>query len=125
MSVSKEEVLDSIAQMSVTEVMELVAMMEKRFGVSAAMAAPVAATNAGGDSPEVEEKDSFTVVLSSFNTQKVAVIKAVRAMTSLGLKEAKDLVEGVPSTVHENVSKEEADKYKAQLEEAGASVELK
>lgn len=124
MSVSKEEVLESIAQMSVTEVMELVAMMESRFGVSAAMAAPVAAADAG-DTPEVEEKDSFTVVLSSFNTQKVAVIKAVRAITSLGLKEAKDLVEGVPSTVHENVSKEEADKYKARLEEAGASVELK
>ena len=125
MAVSKEEILDTISNMSVMEVVDLVEAMEEKFGVSAAAvaAAPVAA--ADGATAEEEVKSSFDVVLTGFGDRKVAVIKAVRAVTTLGLKEAKDLVEGAPATVKEGVATEEAEEMKKQLEEAGASVELK
>ncbi|NNC23661.1 50S ribosomal protein L7/L12 [Salinisphaera sp. USBA-960] len=125
MAATKEEVLESISQMSVMEVVELVEMMEEKFGVSAA--APVAAAPAaGGDAPaEAEEQTEFDVVLSSPGDNKVGVIKAVRAITDQGLKEAKEVVENVPSTLKEGVEKADADEMKSQLEEAGASVELK
>ena len=124
MAVSREEILDAISNMSVMEVVDLVSMMEEKFGVSAAAVA--AAPVAGGAAAEEEEaKSSFDVVLNSFGENKVAVIKAVRAVTSLGLKEAKDLVEGAPATVKEGVATEEAEEMKKQLEDAGASVELK
>ena len=125
MAVSREEILDTISNMSVMEVVDLVAAMEEKFGVSAAAiaAAPMAA--ADGAAAEEEAKSSFDVVLTSFGAHKVAVIKAVRAVTSLGLKEAKDLVESAPATVKEGMATEEAEEMKKQLEEAGASVELK
>ncbi len=125
MAVSKDEMLEAIANMTVMEVVELVEAMEEKFGVSAAaVAAPVAA--AAGDAPAAaEEKDEFDVVMTSFGENKVGVIKAVRAITGLGLKEAKDMVEGVPSTVKEAAGKAEAEDLKKQLEEAGAAVELK
>lgn len=125
MAVSKEDILETIANMTVMEVVELVEAMEEKFGVSAAAvaAAPVAAAAAAG--PAAEEKTEFDVVMSSFGDNKVAVIKAVRAITGLGLKEAKDMVEGAPSTVKEGASKDEAEQIKKQLEEAGATVELK
>jgi large subunit ribosomal protein L7/L12 len=126
MAVAKEEILETIANMTVMEVVELVEAMEEKFGVSAAAAvaaAPVAA--AGGAEAAVEEKTEFDVVMSSFGGNKVAVIKAVRGITGLGLKEAKELVEGAPSTIKEAVSKDDAENMKKQLEEAGASVELK
>jgi len=126
MAVTKEDILEAIAQMSVMDVVDLVSMMEEKFGVSAAMAvaaAPVAA--AGGDAAAVEEKTEFDVVMTSFGANKVGVIKVVRAITGLGLKEAKDMVEGVPSTVKEAAPKDEAEKIKKELEEAGASVEIK
>ena len=125
MAVSKEDILETIANMTVVEVVELVEAMEEKFGVSAAAvaAAPVAA--AGGGEAAAEEKTEFDVVMSSFGSNKVAVIKAVRGITGLGLKEAKELVEGAPSNIKEGVSKQEAEEIKKQLEEAGASVELK
>ena len=125
MAVSKEDILETIANMTVMEVVELVEAMEEKFGVSSAAvaAAPVAAAAAAG--PAAEEKTEFDVVMSSFGDNKVAVIKAVRAITGLGLKEAKDMVEGAPSTVKEGASKDEAEQIKKQLEEAGATVELK
>ncbi|MXX99044.1 MAG: 50S ribosomal protein L7/L12 [Gammaproteobacteria bacterium] len=124
MAVSKEDILDAISNMSVMEVVDLVSAMEEKFGVSAAaMAAPAAA--AAGGATEEEAKSAFDIVLTSFGDNKVAVIKAVRAVTNLGLKEAKDMVEGAPSTVKEGVKTEEAEEVKKQLEEAGASVELK
>ena len=125
MAVSREEILDAISNMSVMEVVDLVSAMEEKFGVSAAAvaAAPVAA--GGGAVAEEEAKSAFDVVLTSFGDNKVSVIKAVRALTSLGLKEAKDMVEGAPATVKESVATEEAEGMKKQLEEAGASVELK
>ena len=126
MAVSKENILETISNMSVMEVVDLVSAMEEKFGVSAAAAvaaAPVAvASDAGG---AVEEKDEFDVVLGSFGEKKVAVIKAVRAITGLGLKEAKDMVESAPTTIKEAASKGEAEELKKQLEEAGATVELK
>ncbi len=127
MAVSKEEILETIANMTVLEVVELVEAMEEKFGVSAAMAVgPVAAAlGAGAAAEAVEEKTEFDVVLTSFGENKVAVIKAVRAITALGLKEAKDLVEGVPSPVKEGIGKEEAEEIKKKLEEAGASVQVK
>lgn len=126
MAVSKEDILETIANMTVVEVVELVEAMEEKFGVSAAAvaAAPVAAA-AGGEAAAAEEKTEFDVVMSSFGSNKVAVIKAVRGITGLGLKEAKELVEGAPSNIKEGVTKEEAEEIKKQLEEAGASVELK
>ena len=126
MAVSKEDILETISEMSVMEVVDLISAMEEKFGVSAA-AAVAAAPAAGGDvgSDEAAEKDEFDVVMSSFGSNKVAVIKVVRAVTGLGLKEAKDMVEGAPSTVKEAAAKEEAEAIKKQLEEAGAAVELK
>lgn len=124
MAVTKEDILNTIANMTVMEVVELVEAMEEKFGVSAAAvaAAPVAVAAAA---PAAEEKTEFDVVMTSFGDNKVNVIKAVRAITGLGLKEAKDLVEGAPSTVKEAVSKADAEKMKKELEEAGAKVELK
>ena len=122
---SNEDILGAIADMSVMDVVELVSAMEKKFGVSAAAvaAAPVAAAADAGAA--VEEKTEFNVMLTSFGEKKVAVIKAVRTITGLGLKEAKDLVESAPAAVKEGASKAEADDIQKQLEEAGASVELK
>ncbi len=127
MAVSKEDILDTIANMSVMEVVDLISAMEEKFGVSAAAPVAVAAAPAaaGGEAAPVEEQTEFDVVLSSFGSNKVAVIKAVRAMTGLGLKEAKEAVEGAPNTIKEGVSKEESEEVKKQLEEAGATVEVK
>jgi large subunit ribosomal protein L7/L12 len=124
MAVSKDDILETIANMSVMEVVELIEAMEEKFGVSAA-AAVAAAPAAAGAAEAAAEKDEFDVVMTSFGDNKVSVIKAVRAITGLGLKEAKDMVEGAPSTIKEGASKDEAEDVKKQLEEAGASVELK
>ncbi len=126
MAVSKEDILETISEMSVMEVVDLISAMEEKFGVSAA-AAVAAAPAAGGDAggAAAEEKTEFDVVMSSFGGNKVAVIKVVRAVTGLGLKEAKEMVEGAPSTVKEAAAKDEAEDIKKQLEEAGAAVELK
>ena len=124
MAVSKEDILETIANMSVMDVVELVEAMEEKFGVSAAAAVAVAAPAAAGEAA-AEEKDAFDVVMTSFGANKVSVIKAVRGITGLGLKEAKDMVEGTPATVKEGATKAEAEDLKKQLEEAGASVELK
>ena len=126
MALSKEEILEGIAELSVMDVVELVSAMEEKFGVSAAAAVAVAAPAAGGDAGEAAaEQDEFDVVLTAAGEKKVNVIKVVRAITGLGLKEAKDMVDGAPSTVKEAANKEEAADIKKQLEEAGASVELK
>jgi len=126
MAVSKEDILDTISNMSVMEVVDLISAMEEKFGVTAAAAVAAApAAAAGGEAAAAEEKTEFDVVLSSFGENKVAVIKVVRTLTGLGLKEAKDMVEGAPSTVKEGVSKDEAETVKKQLEEAGAQVEVK
>lgn len=128
MALTKEEILNAIAEMSVMDVVELVAAMEEKFGVSAqaavAIAAPPAASGDGA-AAAAEEKTEFDVVLASSGEKKVNVIKVVRAITGLGLKEAKDLVDGAPATVKEGISKAEAEDAKKQLEEAGATVELK
>ena len=126
MSLSREEVLDAIAEMSVMDVVQLVEAMEEKFGVSAAAAvaaAPVAA--AGGDAAPAEAKDEFDIVLTAAGDKKVNVIKAVRGITGLGLKEAKEMVDGAPSTLKEAAPKAEAEEAKKALEEAGATVELK
>lgn len=123
MTVSKNEILDTISNMSVMEVVELIKAMEEKFGVSAAAAAVAVAAPAAAAA--VEEQTEFNVIMSSFGANKVNVIKVVRAITGLGLKEAKDLVEGAPSTIKEAVSKDEAAKLKKELEEAGATVEVK
>ncbi len=126
---SKDEILDAISSMSVLELSELLKAFEDRFGVTAA--APMAVAGSAGpaagaaDAPVVEEQDEFDVVLTGSGDKKIQVIKEVRALTNLGLKEAKDLVDGAPKAVLEKVSKEDADKAKAQLEAAGATVELK
>ncbi|BBA35236.1 50S ribosomal protein L7/L12 [Methylocaldum marinum] len=125
MAVSKEEILETIASMTVMEVVDLISAMEEKFGVSAAAAVAVAAPSAAAAAPAVEEKTEFDVVMTSFGENKVNVIKVIRTITGLGLKEAKDLVEGVPSTVKEGVSKQEAEDIKKQLVEAGAAVEIK
>ena len=126
MALSKQEILDAIAEMSVLDLSELIKDMEEKFGVSAAAAVAVAGPAAAGEvAAAAEEKDEFDVVLTGFGEKKVGVIKVVRAITGLGLKEAKDLVEGVPSPVKEGASKDEAEDLKKQLEEAGASVEVK
>ncbi|RLA35449.1 MAG: 50S ribosomal protein L7/L12 [Gammaproteobacteria bacterium] len=126
MAVSKEEILEAISEMSVMEVVDLISMMEEKFGVSAAAAVAAAPAAGGGEAAAaVEEQTEFDVVLTSFGEKKVAVIKAVRSMTGLGLKEAKDLVEGAPNAVKEGISKDEAEKLKSELEETGATVELK
>jgi large subunit ribosomal protein L7/L12 len=126
MALSKEDILNAIAEMSVMEVVELVSAMEEKFGVSAQAAVAVAAPAAAdAGAAAAEEKTEFDVVLSSVGEKKVNVIKAVRALTGLGLKEAKDMVDGAPATIKEGASKEEAEDAKKQLEEAGATVELK
>ena len=127
MAVSKDDILEAISNMSVMEVVDLIGAMEEKFGVSAAaaVAAAPAAAGAAGDAAVAEEQTEFDVVMTSFGANKVSVIKAVRALTGLGLKEAKDTVEGVPATVKEGVSKDDAEEAKKQLEEAGAAVELK
>ena len=125
MAVSKDDILETISNMSVMEVVDLISAMEEKFGVSAA-AAVAAAPAAGGDAGEAAaEKDEFDVVITGFGENKVAAIKAVRAITGLGLKEAKDAVESAPTVLKEAVSKGEAEEVKKQLEEAGATVELK
>ena len=126
MAVSQEDILETISNMSVMEVVDLISAMEEKFGVSAAAAvaaAPAAAADAGGEA--AAEKDEFDVVLAGVGDNKVAVIKAVRAITGQGLKDAKDTVEGAPATIKEGASKDEAEEIKKSLEEAGASVELK
>ncbi|MEL0048184.1 MAG: 50S ribosomal protein L7/L12 [Gammaproteobacteria bacterium] len=128
MSLSKDDVLNAIAEMSVMDVVELIADMEEKFGVSAAAAVAVAAPAAGGGDAGAgggEEKTEFDVMLASAGDKKVNVIKAVRAVTGLGLKEAKALVDDAPSAIKEGVTKDEADDIQKQLEEAGATVELK
>jgi len=124
MALTKEDILNAIAEMSVMDIVELISDMEEKFGVTAAVAAAAPAAAAEGGAA-AEEKDEFDVVLASFGEKKVAVIKAVREATGLGLKEAKDLVEGAPAPIKEGASKDEAEELKKKLEEAGASVELK
>ncbi len=127
MAVSKEEILETISNMTVMEIVDLISAMEEKFGVSAAAAA-VAAPAAGGGGEEAaqeEEQTEFDVVMSSFGDNKVGVIKTLRQITGLGLKEAKEMVEGVPATIKEQIEKEDAESIKSQLEEAGAKVELK
>ncbi len=124
MAVSKNDILETIANMSVMEVVELIEAMEEKFNVSAAAAAVAVAAPAAA-AAAAEEQTEFNVVMTSFGANKVNVIKAVRGITGLGLKEAKDLVEGAPSTIKEGVSKDEAANIKKELEEAGASVEVK
>lgn len=125
MAVSKEDILETIANMSVMEVVDLISAMEEKFGVSAAAAVAAAPVAAAGGAAAVEEQTEFNVIMTSFGANKVNVIKAIRGITGLGLKEAKDMVEGVPATVKEGIAKAEADDVKKQLEEAGASVEIK
>ncbi len=124
MSLSNEQIIEAIAGKTLMEIMELVKAMEEKFGVSAAAPVMMAAGPAAAAAP-VEEQTEFTVVLKASGEKKVEVIKAVRAITGLGLKEAKDLVEGAPQTVKEAVSKDEAEKFKKELEAAGATVEVK
>ena len=128
MAASKEDILDAISNMSVMEIVDLVKMMEEKFGVSAA--APVAVAAVGGGAaaaaaPAVEEQTEFTVHMTSFGANKVGVIKVIREITGLGLKEAKDLVEGVPSVVKESIPKADAEAIKKKLDDAGAAAEIK
>ncbi len=128
MAVSREEIKEALSQMPVLELVDLIKELEEDWGVSAAAPVAVAAAPgaaAGGDAAAAEEKTEFDVILSSFGDNKVAVIKVVRSVTSLGLKEAKELVEGVPSPVKEGANKDEADDIRKKLEEAGATVEVK
>lgn len=125
MALSKEDILNAIAEMSVMDVVELVEAMEEKFGVSAQAAVAVAAAPAGEAAPAAEEKTEFDIVLTAAGDKKVNVIKVVRTITGLGLKEAKDMVDGAPSTLKEAAPKAEAEEAKKQLEEAGATVELK
>jgi large subunit ribosomal protein L7/L12 len=126
MAVSKEDILETISNMSVMEVVDLISAMEEKWGVSAAaVAAPAAAAPAAAATEAEEEKDEYDVVMTSFGANKVAVIKVVRAITGLGLKEAKEMVESAPSTIKEGTSKADSENIKKQLEEAGATVELK
>ena len=125
MALSNEDLLKELSAKPIMEVVELVKMLEEEWGVSAAAPVAVAAGPVADAGADVEEKTEFDVVMTSFGANKVSVIKAVRAITGLGLKEAKDAVEGAPSTIKEAVSKDEAEEVKKQLEEAGATVELK
>jgi large subunit ribosomal protein L7/L12 len=127
MATSKDDILKAIEEMSVMDLVDLISAIEEKFGVTAAAAVAAAPAAAGGDgdAPAAEEKDAFDVVLAAAGDQKVQVIKAVRAITGLGLKEAKDMVDGAPSTLKEGVKKEEAEEMLAKLTEAGASGELK
>jgi large subunit ribosomal protein L7/L12 len=124
MAVSKEDILDTISKMTVMEVVDLISAMEEKFGVTAA-AAVAAAPAAAAGAAAAEEKTEFNVIMTTFGENKVNVIKVIRTITGLGLKEAKDMVEGAPSTVKEGVDKKEAESIKKQLEEAGAKVEIK
>ncbi|EIC30989.1 MULTISPECIES: 50S ribosomal protein L7/L12 [Methylomicrobium] len=124
MAVTKEDILDAVANMTVMEIVDLISAMEEKFGVTAAVAV-AAAPAAGGAAAAVEEQTEFDVILTGFGENKVGVIKAVRSITGLGLKEAKDAVEGVPTTLKEGVSKAEAEEFKKQLLDAGATVEIK
>lgn len=125
MAVTTNEILDSISNMTVLQVVELIEAMEEKFNVSAAVAVAAAPAAGGAAAAAVEEKTEFDVILTGFGDNKIAVIKAVRGITGLGLKEAKDLVEGTPAPLKEGVTKEEAEDMKKQLEEAGASVDVK
>ena len=127
MATNKDDILKAIEEMSVMDLVDLISAIEEKFGVTAAAAVAAAPAAAGGDgdAPAAEEKDAFDVVLAAAGDQKVQVIKAVRAITGLGLKEAKDMVDGAPSTLKEGVKKEEAEEMLAKLTEAGATVELK
>jgi large subunit ribosomal protein L7/L12 len=125
MAVTKEEILEAIAGMTVMDVVALIEAMEEKFGVTAAAAVAAAPVAAGGGEAAAEEKTEFDVVLAEIGSNKIATIKAVRAITGLGLKEAKDAVEGAPTTLKEAVSKEEAAEIAKQLEEAGAKAEIK
>ncbi len=128
MAATKEEILDAISNMTVMEIVDLVKMMEEKFGVTAAAPVAIAAVAGGAAAaaaPAAEEKTEFTVTMSSFGANKVGVIKVIREITGLGLKEAKDLVEGVPSVVKDGVPKADADSIKKKLEEAGAAAEIK
>ncbi len=125
MAVSKDDILEAISNMSVMEVVDLISAMEEKFGVSAAVAVAAAPAAGGGEAAAEEEKDEFNVMMTSFGANKVSVIKAVRAITGLGLKEAKGMVESAPVAVKEGVSKAEAEDVQKQLQEAGAEVELK
>ena len=126
---SKEELLEAISNMSVMDLVELISEMEEKFGVSASAPAPVAAAATAGDGAEPSEKEDeqteFDLILKSFGDNKIAVIKAVRAITSIGLKDAKDMVEGAPITIQEAISKKEVEEMTKQLEDSGAVVELK
>lgn len=123
MAVSHEDILDAVSNMTIMEIVDLISAMEEKFGVTAAVAVAAAPAAAGG--AVAEEQTEFDVIMTGFGDNKVAVIKAVRGITGLGLKEAKDAVEGAPTTLKEGVSKDEADDFKKQLEEAGATVEIK
>ncbi len=123
MSISKEDILNAISEMSVMEIVDLISAMEEKFNVTAAVA--VAPASEGGAASSAEAQTEFDVILSDSGANKVAVIKVVRGVTGLGLKEAKDAVDGAPTTLKEGVSKEEADKIKAELEAAGAKVDIK
>ena len=125
MAVAKEQILETIGNMSVLEIVDLISAMEEKFGVTAAVAVAAAPMAGGAAAAPVEEKTEFNVVMTSFGDNKVNVIKVIRAVTGLGLKEAKDMVEGVPATVKEGISKDDAAAIKKQLEEAGAKVEVK
>ena len=125
MAITKEEILDAISEMSVMDVVDLVKLMEEKFGVTAAAPVVAAAAPAAGGEAAAEEQSEFEIFLSDVGEKKIDVIKAVRAITGLGLKEAKAIVDGAPSSVKEGANKDEADQAKSQLEEAGATVELK
>lgn len=125
MSVTREDIKQALSKMPVMELVELIGELESEWGVSAAAPVAVAAAPAGGAAAAVEEQTEFTVVMTAFGENKVGVIKVIRAITGLGLKEAKDLVEGVPSNVKEGIAKAEAEDIKKQLAEAGATVEIK
>jgi large subunit ribosomal protein L7/L12 len=125
MAISKDDILEAISNMSVMEVVDLISAMEEKFGVSAAAAVAVAGPAAAGPAAAAEEKTEFDVVLKSFGANKVGVIKAVRELTGLGLKEAKDMVEGAPATIKEGANAADAEAMKAKLTEAGAEVEVK
>jgi len=125
MALSKDDVLSAISEMSVMEVVELIEAMEEKFGVTAAAAVAVAAPAGGDAGAAAAEQTEFDVILSSFGDKKVGVIKAVRSITGLGLKEAKDLVESAPAPIKEGVTKDEAEEFKKQLDETGATVEIK
>ncbi|MFZ0789701.1 MAG: 50S ribosomal protein L7/L12 [Chromatiaceae bacterium] len=125
MAVSKEEILEAIGNMTVLEVVDLISAMEEKFGVTAAAAVMAGPAAGAAEAAPVEEQTEFNLILASFGANKVSVIKAVRALTGLGLKEAKDAVEGAPTTLKEGISKAEAEEAKKLLEEAGATVEIK